>query len=123
MPTGRIYKYEPKPDWRGEMKSPITRIKNYPVQGLGADIMAIARVSFFKRWNKCGDINGVLINTVHDSIVCDIHPSEVERVCGIYKAVFKSLPTNFRRVFGVEFNLPLLCEVKVGENTLDMKEI
>lgn len=31
MPTGRIYKFEPKKDFRGELKAPETIIKNYPV--------------------------------------------------------------------------------------------
>ncbi len=46
MPTGRVYAYEP--DIRfGRAEWPRTKILNYPVQGLGADLMAIARVSLF----------------------------------------------------------------------------
>ena len=48
MPTGRVYAYEP--DIRfGRAEWPRTKILNYPVQGLGADLMAIARVSLRNR--------------------------------------------------------------------------
>ena len=72
MPTGRTYIYPPEINSMGNVKYPRTRILNYPVQGLGADLMAIARVSLRNRLAK---IEGVdLINTVHDSIMLDYDP-------------------------------------------------
>ena len=118
MPTGRIYTYQrtPRGDW------PVTTIKNYPVQGLGADIMSIARVSFKKRFHNA-KINGIIVNTVHDSIVVDCSSSEIERVAQIFNSVFFDLPTNFRKLFGVEFNLPLRCEVSYGKNMKELTEM
>lgn len=115
MPTGRVYKFERHPvrGW------PETTIKNYPVQGLGADLMSIARVSFMRRF-KNGNFNGILCNTVHDSIVVDLPKTEVERCVRLFDDVFSDIPTNFRKLFGVEFNLPLRCECGVGNN---MKEL
>ena len=119
MPTGRVYKYERTS--RGEW--PITTIKNYPVQGLGADVMSIIRVSFFRRFYDSG-ISGLIVNTVHDSIVVDISgrgsDGELHKTRAIFDGVFHDLPANFARVFGVEFNLPLKCEVSYGSN---MKEL
>jgi DNA polymerase I-like protein with 3'-5' exonuclease and polymerase domains len=92
------------------------------VQGLGADLMSIARVSFYKRF-KNENINGILINTVHDSIVVDTLAREVRRVESIFNSVFFDLPLNFKRIFGVEFNLPLKCEISVGPNMHDLTEI
>jgi len=122
MPTGRIYTFEPKRDFRGELKAPETIIKNYPVQGTGADLMAIARVSFYNRFKK-EKIDGIICNTVHDSIVCDVEDSEVERVVKLFHEVFKDLPTNFQRMFKVEFDLPMSCEVGVGKNMKELMEI
>ena len=118
MPTGRIYQFQhdPKRGW------PETTIKNYPVQGLGADLMSIARVSFFKRF-KNADINGKLINTVHDSIVVDIHQDEVQRCVRLFDSVFADIPTNFSKLFGVEFNLPLRCECAVGHNMKQLEVV
>lgn len=121
MPTGRRYDFKLKRNFRGELEAPQTLIKNYPVQGLGADVMSIARVSFRKRFLNEG-IKGEAVNTVHDSIVCDIPSVEMERVARLFHSVFDDLPRNFHRVFGVEFNLPLRCEVKVGQNMMEMEE-
>ena len=79
MPTGREYTYEMKLNYAGVSMPPETTIKNYPVQGLGADIMAVIRVEFWKVFHKA-NINGVLVNTIHDSIVCDVEDSEVQRL-------------------------------------------
>ena len=71
MPTGRVYYYEPEVTSYG-VKHPRTKILNYPVQGLGADLMSIARVSLR---NRLLDKEGVrMINTVHDSIILDFDP-------------------------------------------------
>lgn len=119
MPTGREYIYELKRNWKGELQAPRTTILNYPVQGLGADIMSIARVSFFRRWKKLG-IEGFIISTVHDSIVVDIPDYEKERVETLFHEVFADLANNFYRVFGVKLPVEFRCEVKFGKNMSEL---
>ena len=117
MPTGRVYNFERNKygEW------PISTIKNWPRQGLGADIMSIARVSFSRRFLSSG-IKGLQVNTVHDSIVCDIEDSDVEATVKMFHAVFADLPANFEKMFKVKFNLPLRCEVCVGKNMKELTE-
>lgn len=123
MPTGREYHYEPKRNYKGDLTWPRTTILNYPVQGLGADIMAIARVDFANRF-KSQSINGILINTVHDSIEVDVATMEdVRRTSRIFYEVFQDIPKTFKQIFGVEYNLPMFCEVSYGPNRKDLKEI
>lgn len=121
MPTGRIYEFELERDYKGELKAPETVIKNYPVQGLGADMMSIARVSFMRRFKDAG-INGILVNSVHDSIVCDVHASSVKQTAEIFHSVFNDLPSNYNRIFGAQFDLPMTCEVGVGNNMKELTE-
>ena len=122
MPTGRVYNYEPEVKY-GKVKWPRTRILNYPVQGLGADLMAIARVSLSNRLKGIERVK--LINTVHDSIIVDFD----EKVCdniSIVKIVdqcFTDIPLNFKKLFGVEFNLPMRVECQVGSNWGNMEII
>lgn len=119
MPTGRAYDFFPKGGARGEIKWPTTTIKNYPVQGLGADLMAIARVDFAKRfWNS--GLEGKLRSTVHDSIVIDVPNKNSDTIISMFYKVFEDIPKNFAQIFGVCYNLPLFCEVKVGT---DMKNL
>ena len=120
MPTGRIYKYEPEVKY-GKAKWPRTKILNYPVQGLGADLMAIARVSLSNRLKDIKDVK--LINTVHDSIIVDFN----EKVCdnnSIVRLVdkcFTDIPANFEKLFGVKFNLPMRVECQIGPNWGNME--
>lgn len=122
MPTGRIYKYDmTERDWRGNLKVPETTIKNYPVQGLGADIMSIARVLFYHMF-KAHNVNGYIVNTIHDSIVCDVHNNDIELVNKLFQETFKAIPNTFEKVFKLEFDLPLRCEVSYGNNMKELTE-
>ncbi len=114
-PTGRIWKFSR--DIRGEW--PVTQIKNYPVQGTGADIVAIARVSFAKRFKSRG-LKGLLISTVHDSIVVDVENEDVFKTCQLFHEVFDDIPLNFERIFKIPFTLPTKCEVQYGPNLKDL---
>ena len=122
MPTGRIYTYVPKPNYRGELVWPETTIKNYPVQGTGADVMSIIRVDFAKKF-KQQQIKGVLVSTVHDSIVVDVESSEQQKVVDLFNKVYEDMPKNFYKLFGKEYNLPIFNETSVGPNMKSLTEI
>jgi hypothetical protein len=53
--------------------------------------------------------------------VVDCSRGEEERVTALFNSVFSDAPANFKRIFGVEFNLPLLCEVSKGNNMKEAK--
>lgn len=119
MPTRRVYTYKPyfkKDRWTW----PRTTILNYPVQGLGADLMAIARVSARRRLYDIQDC--LFINTVHDSIILDTKAELCDNICRTLDQVFQDVPKNFERMFGIEFNLPMSAKIKYGLNWKDMKE-
>lgn len=122
MPTGRIYYYEP--EIRGnKVKWPRTRILNYPVQGLGADLMAIARVSLY---NRLKDKEGIkFINTVHDSIILDFDPKIWDNIMlvNVVDKCFSDVPQNFEKLFGVKFNLPMRVDCEIGSNWGNMEKV
>jgi DNA polymerase-1 len=121
-PTGREWQIEMTRDYRGNLKLPWTVLTNYPVQGTGADVMMIARISFARRLKTLG-IPALLISTVHDSIVVDCENQYVQSVVDLFYQVFDDLVENIRRTFGYNWTVPLACEVKIGMNMLDMKEV
>ena len=121
MPTGREYEYVPKVQ-RGEKVWPRTTILNYPVQGLGADVMAIARVSLFNRLKTLNIPEIKLINTVHDSIIVDAPDQYTDTIANMMLDVFEAVPRNFQKLFGVEFNVPMKAEVEIGQNWKDMEK-
>lgn len=122
MPTGRQYDFFPTNNYRGEPKWPETKIKNYPVQGLGADVMTIARVDFARRFWK-SELIGKLRSTVHDSIVVDVPSKDVDKTIEMFYDVFACIPKNFKSIFGVEYNLPLFCEVKIGNDLKNLEKV
>jgi len=80
--------------------------------------MAVARVIFASRWMDSG-LEGKLISTVHDSIVTDVPEKNVKACAEIMFDTFRDLPKSISKAYGVDWNLPLICEVAYGPN---MKE-
>lgn len=120
MPTGRIYHYEPEIKYE-KVKYPRTKILNYPVQGLGADLMAIARVSLRNRLKGKEGIQ--LVNTVHDSIIIDFDTKMWYNIdiVNIVDKCFEDVPSNFKKLFGIDFNLPMRVECQIGKSWGDME--
>jgi DNA polymerase I-like protein with 3'-5' exonuclease and polymerase domains len=121
-PFGREWHIELGRDNRGEIKIPWTVLTNYPVQGTGADVMMIARISFARRLKTMG-IPALLISTVHDSIVVDTESQYVQDVVNLFYQVFDNLVDNLNRMFKINWRTPLNCEVKIGMNMLDTKKV
>lgn len=112
-PTGRIYLFEPYKDKRGVWKWPDTTILNYPVQGLAADILMLARIHLYARL-RAKEYRSLLVNTIHDSIEVDSPEDEWYNISTEMKNVFADLPAIFEEAFGVKYNIPLRCEIKLN---------
>lgn len=117
MPTGRIYEFRPITRG-GEVKLPDTDIKNYPVQGFAADLMAIIRVALGTKLRKSclRQADFKLINTVHDSIMLDVKPdrSVWYPICNMINEAFLECPANFEKLFNTKLLVPIGCEISVG---------
>ena len=120
-PTGRFFPFQPYLK-RGEWQWPRTNILNYPVQGLGADLVALGRVEFANKFRE-EKIDGVLISSVHDSIVCDVPRHGEQRCSQLLSESVGEIPRLFRNTWGLEFDLPLFAEIKIGPNFKDLVEI
>ena len=120
-PSGRQFSFPDVQRRRNGTVSHFTQIKNYPVQSFAtADIVPIILVHIQKeldRYKSC------VVNTVHDSIVIDIHPNEEENVLNIIRDTNKSLNNIINLEFGIDFDVPLLLEAKIGTNWLDTKDV
>lgn len=107
IPSGRRLDYRnllSYPDWYY-----IPKIKNYPVQGFGADIVKIARISLYRRWQP---EYGKLVNTIHDSIVLDSPQKEWYNISSTVRKVFEDLPTNLCKMYQINWDLPISVEFK-----------
>ncbi len=84
--------------------------------------MMVARISFARRLKTSG-IPALLISTVHDSIVVDCESRYVQVVTNLFFQVFDDLVNNLNKVFGINWIVPLACEVKVGMDMLNMTKM
>lgn len=123
IPSGRFFPIVPLVNkWNGGMDWPITVIKNYPVQGFGADLVMLARLEASRRLRASG-LDYKLISTIHDSIVADCPSSCVTDVGRILFDSIEHVPVLCRQVFGYDFSLPLTSEVQYGPNKKEMIDL
>ena len=120
-PSGRQFAF---PDVTRRMNGTVsnfTQIKNYPVQSFAtADIVPVVLISIERMLSR---LQSCIVNTVHDSIVIDVHPDEYQKVVFILKTINTDLKNIIQREFSTELNVPLLLEAKIGDNWLDTKDI
>ena len=123
LPSGRQYAF---PDARWTQWGTATNrtaICNYPVQGFAtADLLpaALVRLDKMMRTRK---LSSVICNTVHDSIVLDVHPDEKDACIKLLEYAMVSLPTETVNRYGIEYDMPVGIELKIGKNWLDLTEV
>ena len=123
LPTGREYAFPgaQRQAWGGSTFS--TQIKNYPVQGFAtADIVPITCIEVYKLMKEA-KLKSVLVNTVHDSIVVDIHPDEEQDVINLFSKGAGNVIPRLKQQYNIDFNVPLDVEMKIGYNWLKLNEV
>ena len=98
-----------------------TMIKNYPVQGFATgDVVPVVLNEMHKRLRQK---KSCLVNTVHDSTVVDVHPDEKDDVLGMVNDLNNDLNNIIESTYGIELNVPMLLEAKIGRNWLDTVDV
>lgn len=123
LPSGRQYAF-PGTTWtEWGTATNRTSICNYPVQGFATgDLLPIALVKLHKSM-KSKDLKSVICNTVHDSIVLDVFPGEEDTCTTLVVEAMMSLPEECRMRYGVEYDMPISVECKMGSNWLDTEVV
>ena len=117
--TGLIF-YWPDTKWEGSGKKPYLRnttsICNFPVQSFAtADIIPIAVVYTWYGMKERG-METFLVNTIHDSVISEVHPDETEQFKEVCTWAFEDCVYEYlNKVYGIQFNVPLATEIKTGE--------
>jgi len=120
-PSGREFSFPDVQRRRNGTVSYFTQIKNYPVQSFAtADIVPIVLIHME---NLLSTYKSCIVNSVHDSVVIDIHPEEVKQVLYLITQLNGSLKDIIENQFNIQFNVPLLLEAKIGDNWLDTVDV
>ena len=119
--SGRQYAFPNVKRRDNGMPSHFTMIKNYPVQGFATgDVVPIVLNELhelLQPYNSC------VVNSVHDSMVIDIHPDEEQKVIDIIESLNDNINDLVEKTYNVKMNVPLLLEAKIGSNWLDTVDV
>ena len=122
-PSGREFAFPDVTRRRFGGVTYFTQIKNYPVQSFAtADIVPISLI-YIDKLLTANKLRSCVVNTVHDSIVLDVHPQEKETVLKVIRTANDRLIDIVNRKWDIDFNIPLLLEAKIGPNWLDTKDV
>lgn len=121
-----FYEYD-APEWlKADTSFSPTELKNYMVQGGATGDKVPLMVGVMRKVlrnrpdlkDKC-----LMVNTVHDSILFDVHKDVLWEAAKLIKQTLENLPHYYKEAFGVSLALPFKVEVSAGPNWLDQKEI
>jgi DNA polymerase I-like protein with 3'-5' exonuclease and polymerase domains len=122
-PSGREFSFPDVQRRRFGGVTYFTQIKNYPVQSFAtADIVPISLI-YIDKLLGVNQMQSCIVNTVHDSIVIDVHPDETEKVIKVINRTNEMLTSLVNKKWNIDFNVPLLLEAKIGPNWLDTKDV
>ena len=82
-----------------------------PLQGSASDIIKIAMINVFKRFNQ-ENLKSKLIIQIHDELVVDCFPGESEKVKNILKQEMENV---------VNLTVPLIANISEGKTLYDAK--
>lgn len=123
IPTGREYAFPNAYRTMYGKASEGTRIVNYPVQGFAtADIVPVG-ILWLRSQMKSLNLKARLVLTVHDSVVIDSPPDEVEQCTALMKRLAEGTMQQLKVMYNIELPLPLEVEVKVGDNLMETKVV
>tara|TARA_R100000030_G_scaffold57446_2_gene43292 strand:+ start:2764 stop:4806 length:2043 start_codon:yes stop_codon:yes gene_type:complete len=120
-PTGRQFSFPNVQRKANGRVSYFTQIKNYPVQSFAtADIVPVVLLHMEEMLDG---MQSCIVNSVHDSIVIDIHPDEERAVLEIIENTNNELDMLIAMRWGIKMNVPFILEAKIGPNWLDTKDV
>ncbi|MBL8151137.1 MAG: DNA polymerase I, partial [Blastocatellia bacterium] len=84
---------------------------NMPIQGTAADLVKMAMIKICKKF-KAEKLQTRLLLQVHDELLFEVLPNEMERVKEIVKKEMEQV---------YPLNVPLVVDLKVGDNWMELK--
>lgn len=102
-----------------------TSVYNYPIQALAtAEIIPIALVFLWHRLRATGLSAKVrMVNTVHDSVVCEIAPDVQDEYRQLAQECFTTdVYTYLKKVYNMDFNVPLGANTNIASHWGEGKE-
>lgn len=127
-PTGRLLKFRQYfTEWMKRMSYSPTQIANYPIQSFAtADIVQTVLGVLFRQIflndtlrEKC-----LLINTVHDSILFDIHKDVLEEALNLIRNTMSNVASILNNTYNInDFDVKIVVNITKGLNWYDQEPV
>lgn len=124
---GKRYVFQelPSPEWQANRRVETgfmpTELKNYPVQGLGGEVMKAAMwltVRALYRYKNFGG-QALLVNTVHDAQYIDAAGPVARKAAALLHACMEAASDLFEYHFKVPIPVPVPSETGMGQSMFD----
>jgi DNA polymerase I-like protein with 3'-5' exonuclease and polymerase domains len=121
LPNGMVF-YWPDVKQENGWVNYTANICNYPVQHFAT--AEIVPILLYEIWSKCKSkkMETFLTNTIHDSVIAEVPPYELDQYYDIIKEAVEYVYTFLKDMYDIEFFIPLGYEVKTGINLGEGKE-
>lgn len=124
--THRRWWFREYPTKWGTVNFSPSELKNYPVQGgaTGDKVpLCIGKLYRVLRNHPTLKDKCLMVNTVHDSVLFDVHKDVLTEALPLIKETMERTPEFYEQEFGYKMPLPLKVELSIGWNWLDQKEV
>ena len=128
-PTGKRYAHGDKGIYSGTNRANLRRVfhrpnvVNYPVQGTAAEVQAISQIITRDVLRKYAP-DALLVNEVHDSRIIDCKTVLAKQIATeVIQAVIDRFPSMFKEYFGIDWNVPMQLDAKIGPNWEEMEDL
>lgn len=95
---------------------------NTIVQSTAACITYIAMIELEQDMRAIG-LKSMMVGQVHDSILVDVYPGEEDKVSYLVKQTMENAGAIAKRDYGVDFDVPLACDVELGYTWGDKQKV
>jgi DNA polymerase I-like protein with 3'-5' exonuclease and polymerase domains len=95
-----------------------TERKNYPMQGVGGEIVQTMLGKVFRYFIKNDRFGGdvLLVNTVHDCVILDGKDGVLQPVAKAVQGILEAVPQVYEKALGIKINVPFPCKTEVGKD-------
>jgi DNA polymerase I-like protein with 3'-5' exonuclease and polymerase domains len=119
-PSGRIYAFPYVKRLKHNRVVNQTQIYNYIIQGFATgDLMPCTLIDLNKALKG---YKSIAVLTVHDSVLIDVHPDELDTIPKIVFDCFDNIHKHLKDRFNFESIVKFAYEAKLGDNWLEGKE-
>lgn len=130
-PSKRVLKFTKFPakfDWQDPNRLYYNPpdIKNWPVQSFAGDIYKLLLGQIWRMWiaqTQETKENIKLINTIHDSIMFDVHPHYQKACLDLIRQVLDNAHDLIYNQYKIDFDLPLKYEISGGKSWFDLQPL